>query len=215
MFSLGWFWNEQMEPVNPVTVPLQKAVTNILGLEYKEIQTNIHFEPKSRPYNDKYICIATNSTAGCKLWNHPTGWKDLINYLLGKGYKVINISKDGDKIDGVQNLKDDSMLNTMNVIHHSEFVIGLSSGLSWLSWGLGKHVVMISNFTDADHEFTSNCTRITNPDVCNGCWNNPMFKFDKGDWFWCPEHKGTERQFECHKSITPEMVIDKIKHLLL
>jgi hypothetical protein len=42
-----------------------------------------------------------------------------------------------------------------------------------------------------------------------------MFKFDKGDWFWCPEHKGTERQFECHKSITPEMVIDKIKHLLL
>ncbi len=214
MFNLGWFWNEQREPVNPVTIPLQKAATNILGLEYKEIQTKIHFEPKKRPYKDKYICIATNSTAGCKLWNHPTGWKDLINYLLGKGYKVINISKDGDKIDGVQNLKDDSMLNTMNVIHHSEFVIGLSSGLSWLSWGLGKHVVMISNFTESDHEFTSNCTRITNPDVCNGCWNNPMFKFDKGDWFWCPEHKGTERQFECHKSITPEMVINKIQHLL-
>jgi autotransporter strand-loop-strand O-heptosyltransferase len=106
-------------------------------------------------------------------------------------------------------------MNTMNVIHHSEFVIGLSSGLSWLSWGLGKHVVMISNFTEADHEFTINCTRITNPDVCNGCWNNPMFKFDKGDWYWCPEHKGTERQFECHKSITSDMVIKQIQHLLL
>jgi autotransporter strand-loop-strand O-heptosyltransferase len=106
------------------------------------------------------------------------------------------------------------MENTMNVIYHSEFVIGLSSGLSWLSWALNKHVVMISNFTEADHEFTINCTRITNPSVCNGCWNNPNFKFDKGDWYWCPEHKGTERQFECHKSITADMVINQIQHLL-
>ena len=106
------------------------------------------------------------------------------------------------------------MTNTMNVIHHSKFVVGLSSGLSWLSWALGKHVVMISNFTESDHEFTINCTRITNNKVCNGCWNNPMFKFDKGDWYWCPEHKGTDRQFECHKSITPEMVINQIQHLL-
>ena len=102
----------------------------------------------------------------------------------------------------------------MNAIYHSEFFIGLSSGLSWLTWGLGKHVVMISNFTEEDHEFVSNCTRITNTFVCHGCWNNPMFKFDKGDWNWCPEHKGTERHFECHKSITSQMVIEKIQHLL-
>jgi autotransporter strand-loop-strand O-heptosyltransferase len=102
----------------------------------------------------------------------------------------------------------------MNVIHHSEFFIGLSSGLSWLAWALEKHVVMISNFTEENHEFTSNTTRITNTNVCNGCWNNPMFKFDKGDWNWCPEHKDTIRQFECHKSITPQMVINKIKHLI-
>jgi autotransporter strand-loop-strand O-heptosyltransferase len=214
MFNLGWFWDEQREPVNPVTIPLQKAVTNILGLEFKEIQTNIHFEPKSRPIKEKYICIATNSTAGCKLWNYPNGWEILSENLIKKGYKLINISQNGDKIKGVQSLKDDSMENTMNVIHHSEFVIGLSSGLSWLSWGLNKHVVMISNFTESDHEFTLNCTRITNPDVCNGCWNNPMFKFDKGDWDWCPEHKGTKRHFECHKSITAEIVINKIQHLI-
>lgn len=214
MFTLGWFWNEQKEPVNPVTIPLQKAASNILGLDYKEIQTKVYFEPKERPIEEKYICIATNSTAGCKLWNYPNGWDILADYLIKEGYKIFNISKDGDKIKGVKNLKDDSILNTMNYIYHSEFVIGLSSGLSWLSWGLGKHVVMISNFTEANHEFTTNCTRITNPDVCNGCWNNPMFKFDKGDWYWCPEHKGTERQFECHKSITPLMVVEKIQNLL-
>jgi hypothetical protein len=44
--------------------------------------------------------------------------------------------------------------------------------------------------------------------------NNPNYKFDRGDWYWCPVFKGTERQFECHKSITAEMVIDQIQPLL-
>ena len=214
MFKIGWFYDNNLEPEYPSSIPLQKAITNIIGLEFKELQSNVYFEPKERPYTEKYICVTTNSTAGCKLWNNPNGWTELVKYLNGLGYKVINISKDGDKVEGVINLKDDSMLNTMNVIHHSEFVIGLSSGLSWLSWALNKHVVMISNFTESNHEFTINCTRIINPLVCNGCWNNPMFKFDKGDWNWCPEHKNTERHFECHKSITSEMVVNKIQHLI-
>jgi autotransporter strand-loop-strand O-heptosyltransferase len=214
MFKIGWFYDNNLEPEYPSSIPLQKAITNILGLPFQEIESKVHFKLKSRPIQEKYVCIATNSTAGCKLWNYPNGWEILSETLIKQGYKLINISQNGDKIKGVQNLKDDSMENTMNVIHHSEFVIGLSSGLSWLSWALGKHVVMISNFTEPDHEFTLNCTRITNPEVCNGCWNNPMFKFDKGDWNWCPEHKGTERHFECHKSITPEMVINKMQHLI-
>jgi autotransporter strand-loop-strand O-heptosyltransferase len=214
LYRLGWFYDKDKEPVLPSTVPLQKSASNILGLDYKEIHSKIHFAPKERTYSEKYICIAPSSTAGCKLWNNPTGWSELTKYLIGKGYKIINISKDGEEMEGVETLPDDSIPNTMNVIHHSEFVIGLSSGLSWLSWALNKHVVMISNFTESDHEFTINCTRITNPSVCNGCWNNPKFKFDKGDWYWCPEHKDTDRQFECHKSITSGMVIERIQHLL-
>jgi len=215
LYRLGWFYDKDKEPVLPSLIPLQKSASNILGLEYKEIHSPIYFEPKERPYPEKYICIAPSSTAGCKIWNNPTGWTEVSKYLRDKGYKVVNISKDGEKIEGVDIIEDDSMENTKNFIHHSEFMIGLSSGLSWLSWSLGKHVVMISNFTTPDHEFTINCTRITNPLVCNGCWNSPSFKFDKGDWYWCPEHKGTDRQFECHKSITPEMVINQIQHLLL
>jgi autotransporter strand-loop-strand O-heptosyltransferase len=80
---------------------------------------------------------------------------------------------------------------------------------------MNKHVVMISNFSEEGHEFTENTTRIKNTSVCHGCWNNPLFKFDKGDWNWCPEHKGTDRQFECQKSITPEMVMEQIEHLLV
>jgi len=214
MYRVGWFYDNNKEPVLPSTIPLQKAITNILGLEFKEIRPRIYFESKQRLFEEKYITIANESTAGLKLWNNPNGWSELVNYLKSKGYRVVNVSKNGERIDGVTQLKDTSIENTMNAIYHSEFFIGLSSGLSWLTWGLGKHVVMISNFTEEDHEFVSNCTRITNTFVCHGCWNNPMFKFDKGDWNWCPEHKGTERHFECHKSITSQMVIEKIQHLL-
>jgi len=214
MYKLGWFYNSDSEPEIPNTIPLQKTATNILGLEFSEILPKMDFTPKSNPFKEKYVTIANESTSGLKYWNNPNGWQELVNYLVDKGYKVINVSKNGDSLKNVTKLKDTSIENTMNVIHHSEFFIGLSSGLSWLSWAIRKHVVMISNFTEADHEFTINCTRITNPSVCNGCWNNPNFKFDKGDWYWCPEHKNTPRQFECHKSITSEMVINSIQHLI-
>jgi autotransporter strand-loop-strand O-heptosyltransferase len=214
MYKLGWFWDKNKEPEICNTIPLQKTATNILGLDYSEIRPKIKFEPKEKLFDGKYITIATHSTAVLKYWNHKDGWQQLVNVLTSLGYKVISISKEKSNLKNVIDLEDTSIDNTMNVIHHSEFFIGLSSGLSWLAWALEKHVVMISNFTEENHEFTSNTTRITNTNVCNGCWNNPMFKFDKGDWNWCPEHKDTIRQFECHKSITPQMVINKIKHLI-
>ena len=212
-YNLGWFYDVNKEPELPNTIPLQQAATNILGLSFTEIKPRISYKIYDRPYEEKYITIATNSTAGCKFWTKE-GWQELINYLHSLGYKVINVSKEDNKFNNCEKVKNTEMDYTMNVIHHSEFFVGLSSGLSWLSWAMGKHVVMISNFTESNHEFTSNCTRITNPNVCNGCWNSPIHKFDKGDWNWCPVHKGTSRQFECHTSITSEMVITQIKHLL-
>jgi autotransporter strand-loop-strand O-heptosyltransferase len=112
-----------------------------------------------------------------------------------------------------------TLLESISLISHSEFYIGLSSGMSWVAHALGKKVVMISNFTEDWNEFdlsTEDYIRITNKSVCHGCWNriNLDHSFDAKDWYWCPEHKGTERQFECHKSITPEMVINQIQHLL-
>ena len=213
MYTIGWFYNSDKEPVLPNTIPLQKTITNILGLEFNEIKPNIHNPVHPRPYQKKYVTIATNSTAGCKFWTRE-GWQSLINYLHNLGYKVINVSKEDNPFENANKIKNTSIQHTMNVISHSEFFIGLSSGLSWLAWALGKHVVMISNFTNEEHEFMFNCTRIVNHSVCNGCWNKPEFTFDKGDWNWCPVNKGTEKQFECHKSITPEMVINQIQHLL-
>jgi autotransporter strand-loop-strand O-heptosyltransferase len=210
MFELGWYWDKDREPVHPATIPLQQAASNILNLTYNEIQPRIAFTPKDRPMSEKYICISTRSTAQCKHWYY---WSELISYLKEQGYRVFEISKEADDY-GAERLMDISLENTMNYLHHAEFFIGLSSGLSWLNWALGKQTVMISNFTTADHEFQSNCIRVTNPAVCNGCWNNPLFKFNKGDWNWCPEHEDTPRQFECHKSITVDHVIASLQPLI-
>jgi autotransporter strand-loop-strand O-heptosyltransferase len=209
-YTLGWFYNNEMEPILPNTIPLQMTATNILGLDYNEIKPTIDFTPTKRPIKDKYITIATHSTAALKFWLYPNGWHELAKYFIKKGYKVINISKEGNDIKNVDTPKNYDINNIMNYIHHSELFIGLASGLSWLSWGLGKHVVMIGNFSDINHEFTTNTTRIYNHNVCNSCWSNPNFKFDKGDWNWCPIHKGTPKQHECQKQITTEDVIAKL-----
>lgn len=213
-YSIGWYYDNSKEPTLPNIIPLQQTAANILGLEYKEIHSKIDFTPKENPVGKKYITIAPESTAGLKMWNNKDGWVNLVKYIKSLGYEVYNVSFAGPEIEGAHRIKDTSIPNTLNYIYHSHIFIGLSSGLSWLSWAIGKHVVMISNFTEEGHEFTSNCTRINNKSVCNSCWNNPNFKFDKGDWYWCPIWKNLPRQFECHKSITSEMVIEKIKNLL-
>ena len=210
MLEIGWFWDKNKEPINPITIPLQQSASNILALPFKEIHPRIAFTPRERPIDDKYICISTRSTAQCKHWYY---WPELIAELKGKGYRVIEMSQEADEL-GAETLEDKSLQNVMNYLHHAHLYIGLSSGISWLNWALNKQTVMISNFTRADHEFTSNCIRITNTDVCHGCWNNPMFKFNKGDWIWCPEHENSPRQFECHKAISLESVIKKITPLL-
>lgn len=209
MYKLGWFYNENKEPIMPNTIPLQKAASNILGLPYKEIKPRLAY--KKSDTEEMYVTIATNSTAGCKFWTREA-WQDVINYLHNKKYKVINVSLEDNPFDNCEILNDKSIENTMQVIDGSKLFIGLSSGLSWLAWALNKKVIMISNFTDSNHEFE--CYRPVNTNVCHGCWNNPKYVFDKGDWDWCPVYKGTNRQFECQKSITPKMIIKEIKKII-
>lgn len=204
-YNIGWFYDSNKEPELPNTIPLQQAATNILGLEYKEIRPQLKYGPCAITlFSQKTITIATNSTAGCKFWTKE-GWQGVINYLHEKDYKVINVSLEENPFDNCEQIINHNIENTMALISDSEFFIGLGSGVSWLSWALGKPVVMISNFSEKWHEF--DCIRVENKSVCNGCWNDPDLKFDKGDWDWCPRHKNTPRQFECHRGISADDVI--------
>jgi autotransporter strand-loop-strand O-heptosyltransferase len=94
----------------------------------------------------------------------------------------------------------------------SEAFIGIGSGLSWLSWALDVPTVLISGFSYKWAEM-EDCIRIGAPiGKCEGCFNR--IRLDAGDWNWCPDHKGTERQFECTKSITSEVVIKELEKFL-
>lgn len=207
MVEIGWYWDKDREPVNPATIPLQQTACNQLMLDYVEMLPRINFTPSQRPVEGKYVAISTHSTAQLKYWYY---WQELIDFLIGNGYEVIEVSSEPTEFKGLTEIADKSLPFVMNVIHHADFFIGLSSGLSWLAWALRKKVVMIANFTNDDHEFGLDSIRVTNKEVCHGCWHNPLFRFNKGDWGYCPEHEDTPRQFECHKSITAGMVIEKI-----
>jgi autotransporter strand-loop-strand O-heptosyltransferase len=206
LYNLGWHWDSNKEPVLCNTIPLQQSASNILGLDYREIKPKVKFEEKPNMYG-KYITIATNSTAGLKFWL-KSSWQEVIDFLVEKGYKVINVSKERNPFNNCYQLEDTSIENTMSVIYHSELFLGLSSGLSWLAWSLGKEVVMIAGFSEQDHEFS--CIRPYNHKVCHACWNKPDVRFDAGDYLFCPNHKNTTRMFECQTSITAQMVIDKL-----
>jgi len=203
MYNLGYFYDSNKEPLEPNKVPLQQCATNILGLDYTELLPNLKVNRESLNLG-RYVTIATNSTAQCKFWQRKD-WQKLINYLHSEGYKVINVSKEANLFDNCEPISDTSIEYTMQVIAGAEFQVSLSSGLSWLAWGVGTHVFLISNFTAIDYEFSTKCTRIVNPKVCHDCWSE--YRLDPSNWYWCPRNNN----FICHTSINADMVINKIK----
>lgn len=190
-------------------IPLQQTITDILGLEYKEIKPNIYSSNDERIIKEKYVVIAPHSTLKAKLWNYANGWKNVVTQLKRLGYKVICLTKDPEDIKGSINYNNKSLEEVVNIIKHSDFLIGLGSGLSWLAWGLNKPVIMISGFSRPYSEFS--CYRITTPaKFCTGCYNDKLCAFDRGDWNWCPRKK----DFECTTTITPKMVLKVIDELI-
>jgi autotransporter strand-loop-strand O-heptosyltransferase len=102
--------------------------------------------------------------------------------------------------------------NVMEELKRSNAFIGIGSGLSWLSWALEVPTVLVSGFSYKWAEM-QDCVRIGSPEgKCEGCFNR--IRLNAGDWNWCPDHKGTHRQFECTKYITGQMVIKELEKFL-
>lgn len=198
-------------------VRLQEVASEILGLEYKEIIPKI---TKPEPYKSEkpYICIANHSTAQSKYWNNPTGWQELVDYVKSLGYDVYLLSKEEDGYmgnknpSGVVKIDGKTLEEISSILLGSKGFVGISSGLSWLSWALEVPTVLISGFTKSNLEMENGIFRIINENVCNGCFNKHIF--DRSDWNWCPDQKGTPRQFECTKTITFDMVKPSLNQIL-
>ena len=223
MYCIGLFYNDDdsinlyKNPIDPKTVTLQKMCSDILGLEYTEIKPKLK---RKNPSLEKInqICIGVFGTAQSKFWNNPTGWQDVVDWLKDKGYTVRLISKENDDYmgnklpNGIVKHPNGPIELVMDELKKSKAFIGIGSGLSWLSWALDTPTVLVSGFS-YDWAEMQDCIRITAPKgKCEGCFNR--LRLNAGDWHWCPDHKGTDRQFECTKSITSEMVIKELEKFL-
>ena len=223
MYSIGLFYNKEnthdlsKHPSNFLKQPLQKIAADILGVSYSnEIKPKLPDLKVKK--NNKLITIGIHGTAQAKYWNNSTGWQEVVDWLNERGYTVKLISREHDGYmgnkhpNGIIHHPNGSLIDVIKEIKRSKLFIGISSGLSWISWAIGTKTVLISGFTYDWNEF-KDCIRISTPEgKCAGCFNRS--RLDAGDWNWCPDHKGTDRQFECSKSITGQMVIEQLKTIL-
>ena len=229
MYEIGWHYhnNKVQLTKNPHDFknhPLQKTATDILGLPYTELKPEVTFKDLGSTIEGDYICIAPHASAHAKYWNYPGGWQEVIDYFNDKGYKIVMItqeplgdewhdSKLGGTLKGVIDKTGDYPLKERaNDLMNAKAYVGLGSGLSWVSWAVNTPTVLISGFSEPYSEF-NDCERISTPKGnCTGCFNRTIL--DAGDWEWCPDHKDTDRHFECTKTITPKVVIDAINRQL-
>lgn len=227
IYNIGFFIKnleyKDMGLKDPRTLNLQEVACNILKIPYKPIRPNLFIKDTKNKENQKYVCIAVQSSNQAKYWNYPNGWEMITDYLIQLGYKVICIDKHSSygNLVYVNNMPKNAIDKTGDIdlqeritdIYNCEFFIGLPSGLSWLAWALNKKVILISGFSDPKTEFYTPY-RIINKNVCNSCWNDENFIFSYTDFIYCPRHKNTERMFECTKQIYPDIIIKEINKLI-
>lgn len=161
---------------------------------------------------DNKIVIAPESLKKIAKWGYfgSYGWQQVVDYLNSQGFDVFNVSYENTmNLSGVKSFNGFDDINVaLDHIVSSKLFIGLSSGLSWLAWSYNIPVVMVSGFTKEINEFP--CYRVSNPVGCSGCFN--IFQNIQSH---CPLFTNTIRENECHKKITPEMVIEKIDLALI
>jgi autotransporter strand-loop-strand O-heptosyltransferase len=224
-YCIGLFFDDAdhiWQPCDFRHVGLHRTAGYILGVDPTEEPPRIAFADDGPPIDGPYVCIAVQSSSGCKYWSNPNGWREVVRFLQDRGYQVVCIDQRPVHGTGLMwthiphGVRDETgdrpLAERARWLRHAAFFVGLSSGLSWLAWAAGVKVVMISGFTHPTNEFATPY-RVINYHACNSCWNDPRVRFDHKDFFWCPHHAGTPRQFECTRLITPAQVIQTIERI--
>ncbi len=213
-YSMGLFFDDTgnvWQPTDFRLVGLHRTAGYILGVDPAETPPLISAPDPERPIAEPYVCIAVQSSSGCKMWNNPTGWHEVVAHLKQRGYRVICIDQKAVHGSGLlythiphgaeDETGDRPLTERARWLKHADAFVGLSSGLAWLAWSVGAPVVLISGFTHPINEFTTPF-RVINWHTCNSCWNDPALRFRHDDFMWCPRHQDTPRHFECTRLIT-------------
>jgi autotransporter strand-loop-strand O-heptosyltransferase len=217
------FSERDHQPTDPRVSNMQDMIAYLLGIPCQERRPNVVIADKTRTIAERYVCIATQSTAQCKYWNNPRGWPTLIEHLKTLGYRVLCIDRDkrygnsehmNTMPEGAEDFTGNRPLQErLSLLHHADFFIGLGSGLSWLAWAAGTPVVMISGFSHPSTEFRTPY-RVINFHGCNSCFNDTTEEFEAENFAWCPRRAGKPQQFQCTSIITPEFVMRVVDKLI-
>lgn len=172
------------------------------------------WRPTSGVYHPAKIVIAPESLKKIARWDYLGidiyGWQTVVDSLVQRGYEVHDISYEHTLLlRGVT--KHGGNADIREAVQHlceARLFIGLSSGLAWLAWAHAIPVVMIAGFTKAQNEFP--CYRVENSYACSGCFN--VFPDIQRS---CPLFQGTPREHECHRTITPELVLAQVDRALI
>jgi autotransporter strand-loop-strand O-heptosyltransferase len=222
MYNFGWYYNDDgtvnlnKNPTDMKLGPLQKTASDILGLDFVEILPKL-IQPVVK--KKKQVAIAIHGTSQSKYWNRAKGWQDVIDWCNANGYEAVIVSKEDPGYmknphpTGARKLPVGPIDKVMKEIKASKAFVGIGSGLSWIAWAMEVPIVLVSGFSYDYTEMQTNTRRVGAPEgKCSGCFNR--YKLNAGDWNWCPDHKGTQRAYECSRSITSESVIAELKSIL-
>ena len=220
LLGLWWHGDTNFQPYDHRLVGLAQTAGYILGVDPTPTPPRLDLSAPRR-ISEPYVCVAAQSSTMSKNW-HAEGWRDLVHTLKKCGYRVLCIDRekecgDGETVmrmpEGAEDFTGNRPLQErIDLLKDADFFVGMASGLAWVAWACGIPVVMVGGFSHPMTEFPTPY-RVINPHFCNSCWNDPHFDFDHDDWMWCPRHKGTARQHECMKMITPEHVFRVITRI--
>lgn len=215
-YRIGLFFggNDTHQPIDFRQTGFHRIAGHILGVDPREEAPRLNLSA-ARTITEPYVCIAVQSTSQAKFWNNGHGWAEVVAHLKSLGYRVLCIDREArtgrgfvwnhipyGAEDFTGNLP---LQQRVDLLRHASFFIGLASGLSWLAWAAQIPVVLISGFSLPGAEFYTPW-RVFSSHGCSGCWDSLHETFDHQDFFWCPRHKGTDRQFECTRLITGKQV---------
>ncbi len=234
-YQIGTFDNDYHKNKNNWRIiPLQQTASDTLGIPFHEIRPKVAYDSNQPPeirsrcvnvprkysfamwpctsgeIQYRYVAISEFSTFRGKHWLYPYGWQIVVDYLNSRGYAVVSVSQEPTKLKNVICRNGRPIEETINNIRHASLFISVSNGPMWLAYALSVPSVVISGFTLPYSEMTD-CFRVINPAVCTGCYNDISFHFDRAHaGTFCPRGKN----FECSTSITPDMVLAKVKAAL-
>ena len=95
-YCLGLFFDDtafEWQPTDFRHVGLHRTAGYILGVDPAEEVPRILLPDESRPIDEPYVCIAVQASTQCKHWTNPHGWREVVSFLKGQGFRVICIDQ--------------------------------------------------------------------------------------------------------------------------